>query len=213
MALTLSMFFTFWSSTSPEFWIPQNLIFWLLVVLLFVDGSIRSHRVLAGYVVSSLLLVNLFGGIVQSKSRANDLHYQRLHGILGNGDADPVVISLNSGMMKDYLVRYKVKRFFCIEEAHRETYRDTTSLRMALDSVLMSSPHGLAYATAELLDPEPGKYPQDLLVFLRAYVTDPALVVERRNAGNDDAYVVVRKESIQGYARRSPPGIPVAGTR
>ncbi len=191
-ALTLSAFFTFWSSTNPEFWIPQNLIFWMTLVLLFFDDGIRSHRVVAAVVISSLLLVNFFGGIVYSKDKSNDMYYQRLHAILEQRDINPLVISLNSGVMKDYLVRYKVKRFFCIEEAHRKSYKDTADLKTAMDSLIAGNTNGAAYATSEIMNPEPGKYPQDLLVFLKGYWNQAYLRVEMRKAGADDAYYSVR---------------------
>ena len=162
-------------------------------VLLFFDDGIRSHRVVAAVVISSLLLVNFFGGIVYSKDKSNDMYYQRLHGILEQRDSDPLVISLNSGVMKDHLVRYKVKRFFCIEEAHRKSYKDTADLKTAMDSLIAGNTNGVTYATSEIMNPEPGKYPQELLDFLKAYWNRPYLRVEARKAGADDAYYVLRE--------------------
>lgn len=203
--LTYSIFFTFWSSTNPEFWIPQNLFFWVLVVLLFVDTSQRRNRLAITGVASCLLLVNFFGGIVYTKTKANDLYYQRLHGILQNHGSSAPVLALNSGVLKDYLIRYKFQNYFCIEESFRKTTTDSASLAQALDSLISHSPSHTVFATSELCNPEPFKYPSKLTSYVRSFTGNKRYQLLTRNIGADDMYYEIQlRETPAGRDASSP---------
>jgi hypothetical protein len=191
----LSVFFTFWSSSNLEFWIPQNLFFLILIVSLFAQNKTLLNKIIITLVIVINISVNFFGGIYYCVDKHNDLYYTQLSGILNSNNNNSLVITSNRLVLKDYIFRYKIKNYFSIEDEY-VSLNNYDSLKLRLDDKINQSTSEYIYGTSDLKNLDTTKYDHYFINFVNDYFNDTRFEIIPINKKQTNEFYLIKKKII-----------------
>jgi hypothetical protein len=135
-----STFFFFWDSMNAEFWIPQSLCVWLLL-LAIVGSSDRSSTAAARRIaVLALLLatVNYFGSIRLARDPSRD-YYRRLVEPLSAAAQGDLVVLPDAWIVRGYVTRLTPADVVTVRQGSGpRTPADYARVRRAIEGALAS---------------------------------------------------------------------------
>jgi hypothetical protein len=140
------LFFTFWDNTNLEFWIPQSVLLWLLLVPLMSmrdeqrsDGlGTRRRRIpLAVPVLAGLLfVVNGAGSIYWMMPRSNDYYTIQADSLTAIAGMEGVILLADTYMMDQYLEPEQLGRAIIVSELlQRSGGRADRAVDLAADRI------------------------------------------------------------------------------
>jgi hypothetical protein len=191
----LSVFFTFWSSSNLEFWIPQNLFILILIVSLFAQNKKILNKIIILSIIIISFSVNFFGGIYYSVDKHNDLYYSQISGIIKSNLDNTLVITPNRLVLTDYLIRYKVKNFISIDDFYIST-KNRDSLIIKLDEKINQSTSEYIYATYDLKKLDSTKYDHEFVNFVNDYFNDTRFDIVPINKNQISEYYLIKKKIL-----------------
>ena len=154
-----TLFFFFWEPHNVEFWIPQSVCVWVLVVLFWSTGSERDGKRTAAFFAGLaviLMAVNYFGTVRFAQDPDRDIYryaVQPLAEVTRPGD---VLVLGRSHLMQDYVYYLTEAQVLGIDLVFAETGEVTTTvakLREAIDAERAAG-HAV-FALASAVTPEP----------------------------------------------------------
>ena len=106
-----SLFFFFWDSANVEFWIPQSIFMWLLIILFISEVSNNVKWKTKYYFLLYLLPVILFiinfnGSIKSAINPQKDYYYKKIEYLINKASKDDLIIIVNEWLNKDYIERF-----------------------------------------------------------------------------------------------------------
>ncbi len=107
------IFFSFWDSANVEFWIPQSVILW--IVLLVGYEKCRGRRTglsIPQVLLISLLIVNLYFAIRPAKDINNDYYYNKTMAMKNVLTSHDIILIKDVWIIKDYFHKYLDNKIF-----------------------------------------------------------------------------------------------------
>ncbi len=102
-----SVFFTFWDSQNPEFWIAQSVIIWLVFAQVIERNKHKITVKTASILLPVLMLIlNLFYCILPAQDLNNDFNYKQVKEFEASINNDVKVFVVNPWIVSDYLKLY-----------------------------------------------------------------------------------------------------------
>lgn len=124
--IIFALFFSFWSSDNPEFWISINVVLFILYFLLK-----KNENIIIKYVVLALFIIqNSLGFFLYVGDRDNDLYYNYVKGLLGKIPKESNIITNGDYKIKEYLDYYEYNNVFSTEDTTVNLNNETYYLRL-----------------------------------------------------------------------------------
>ncbi len=140
------LLFSFWDNTNLEFWIPQSVLFWLVLVpLMSMRDAERSDRLgtrrrripLAVPVLAGLLfVVNGAGSIYWMMPRSNDYYTIQADSLTAIAGTNGIILLADTYMMDQYLEPEQLGRAIIVSELlQRSGGRADRAIDLAADRI------------------------------------------------------------------------------
>ncbi|MDT8324237.1 MAG: glycosyltransferase family 39 protein [Bacteroidota bacterium] len=105
--VTYALFFLFWEPANPEFWIPQSVLFFILLAAAALDGGeqarVRRNRTLVHAIVLLLLLINAAGSIRWLRAEDGDMYAVQARAMTAAAGEDGAILLVDPWILQEII--------------------------------------------------------------------------------------------------------------
>jgi len=107
------IFFSFWDSANVEFWIPQSVIVWIVLLVGYEKcGGRRSGLSIPQVLLVSLFIVNFYFAVRPAKDISNDYYYNKTMAMKEELTSHDIILMKDTWIIKDYFDKYLDNEIF-----------------------------------------------------------------------------------------------------